>query len=40
MKTLQDFYLDLLAAWGQPPLDTDAVLEILTEMRIDAVKMV
>jgi len=32
MKTLQDHYLDLLAAWGELPLDEEEVKNILSEM--------
>ena len=31
MNTIQDLYLQLLAAWGEHPLDEEAVREILYE---------
>lgn len=36
--TIQDYYLELLAAWGESPLDEQAVKEILQEIISETVK--
>jgi hypothetical protein len=37
MKTIQDYYLDLLAAWGDSPSDEEEVKNILHRIIKDTV---